>query len=160
MDLPRIKAVTAASGAVLDIEWSDGGRSTVDLIGWIATGGSMLAPLKDPVIWATAQPADYGATVEWAGDDLAIDAWHLFQIAEDQRDFGADDLHRWQAETGLSNNEAADFLGVSLSTWKNYRAGQPVSDSVKMVLRAALRDPLMMHAHYRPRRTGRPKNAA
>jgi len=28
-----------------------------------------------------------------------------------------DDLHRWQAETGLPNNEAADFLGVSLSTW-------------------------------------------
>ena len=117
MDLPRVKAVTAAPGAVLDIEWRDGERSTVNLIGWITTGGSMLAPLRDPAIWATAQASDYGATVEWAGDDLAIDACHLFQIAEDQRDFDTDDLHRWQAETGLPNNEAADFLGVSLSTW-------------------------------------------
>jgi len=54
MDLPRVKAVTAAHGAVLDIEWRDGERSTVNLIGWITTGGSMLAPLRDPAIWATA----------------------------------------------------------------------------------------------------------
>ncbi|NTG51673.1 hypothetical protein G6M04_30200 [Agrobacterium rhizogenes] len=56
-------------------------------------------------------------------------------------------------------NNAADFLGVTLRTWKNYRTGAPVSHAVKMLLRASQRDPLLMHAHYRPRQNGRPKAA-
>jgi len=160
MDLPRIKTVTAAQNTTLHIEWQDGGHSSVQLIGWIATSGNMLTPLTKADIWATAKVADYGATVEWADGDLAIDAYHLSQIADDQRDFGTDDLRLWQETTGLSNNEAADFLGVSLRTWKNYRAGAPINNAVKMLLRASVRDPLLMHAHYRPRQAGRPPSAA
>ncbi|GGB10237.1 hypothetical protein GCM10011491_42740 [Brucella endophytica] len=160
MDMPRIESVKPAPNMTLEIQWKDAPASTVNLVGWVATGGELLAPLKSPDIWKTAAVADYGATVEWAGEDLAIDAYHLFQIAEDQRDFTSDDLCRWQEAAALSNNEAADFLGVSLRTWKNYRAGAPISHAVKMLLRASQRDPLLMHAHYRPRQTGRPKRAA
>lgn len=160
MDLPRIKTVTAAPNTTLQIEWQDGRQSSVQMIGWISTGGDLLAPLGKADVWATAEVADYGATVEWAGGDLAIDAYHLNQIAEDQRDFGADDLRLWQERAGLSNNEAADFLGVSLRTWKNYRGGEPISNAVKMLLRASARDPLLMHAHYRPRQNGRPRFTA
>ncbi|MCM2439678.1 hypothetical protein HGO34_08110 [Agrobacterium vitis] len=160
MDMPRIKSLKTAPNMVLKIEWQDGRKSTAQLTGWVATGGPLLTALKSVDLWATATVADYGATVEWAGDDLAIDAYHLFQIAEDQRDFNAEDLHKWQEEMGLSNNEAADFLGVSLRSWKNYRAGTPVSNAIKMLMRASQRDPLIMHAHYRPRQAGRPRTVA
>lgn len=160
MTMPRIASVEALPLATLAIEWVDGTQVTVNLIGWIATGGDLLKPLKDATIWRTAEVADFGATVEWDGDDLAIDAVHLQQIAQDQRDFDVEDLRKWQEAVGLSNNEAADFLGISLRTWKNYRAGTPISSPVKMLLRTSQRDPLLMHAHYRPRQTGRPKMQA
>lgn len=159
MDMPRIKSVAALDNTTLQVEWLGGHESTIQLIGWISTGGETLAALLKADVWMTAEVADYGATVEWMGGDLAIDAYHLNQIAEDQRDFDAEDLRRWQERAGLSNNEAADFLGVSLRTWKNYRAGEPISNAVKMLLRASDRDPLLMHAHYRPRQPGRPKAA-
>ncbi|NTE56355.1 hypothetical protein G6M78_14855 [Agrobacterium tumefaciens] len=157
---PRVKAVVPNLPSFLVIDWIDGSQSTADLTGWIATGGELLNALRSAAIWTTATVTDYGASVEWEGEDLAIDAYHLYQIAEDQRDFDVEDLRKWQEEIGLSNNEAADFLGVTLRTWNNYRAGAPVSHAVKMLLRATQRDPLLMHAHFRPRRTGRPKHAA
>ncbi|TGS36298.1 hypothetical protein EN825_33720, partial [Mesorhizobium sp. M8A.F.Ca.ET.182.01.1.1] len=89
----------------LTIDWADGRRSTANLTGWIATGGELLAPLRSAGIWETAKVTDYGASVEWEGDDLAIDSYHLYQIAEDQRDFDVDDLRKWQEDIGLSNNE-------------------------------------------------------
>jgi hypothetical protein len=160
MDMPRMRSVTPASPALLTVEWADGAVSTINLIGWITTGGDLLSPLASAQVWATARVEDFGATLAWDGPDLAIDAYHLHQIAKDQRDFGLDDLKAWQEAAGLSNNEAADFLGVSLRTWNNYRSGAPISNAVKMLLRASQRDPLLMHAHYRPRRPGRPKHVA
>jgi len=159
MDMPRIERVTPTSNMTLEIHWKGAPASEANLVGWIATGGELLAPLKSVDVWKTAVVTDYGARVEWAGEDLAIDAYHLFQIAEDQRELVAEDLRIWQEEIGLSNNEAADFLGVSLRTWKNYRAGAPVNHVVKMLLRASQRDPLFMHAHYRLRQNGRPRAA-
>lgn len=67
----------------LEIQWKDAPASSANLVGWIATGGELLAPLKSADVWKTAVVTDYGATVEWAGEGLAIDAYHLFQIAED-----------------------------------------------------------------------------
>ena len=160
MSNDRITSVEPLERTSLMVRWQDGSESVVELAGWIATGGDMLSPLVDKTVWKSAAVADFGATVEWNGDDLAIDAVHLRSIADDQRDFDVTDLRLWQEQVGLSNNEAADFLGVSLRTWKNYRAGAPVSNAVKMLLRASQRDPLLLHAHYRPRRSGRPKRAA
>lgn len=82
MNMPRIESVTPASNMTLEIRWNDAPASAANLVGWIATG-ERLAPLKSPEVWKTAVVTDYGATVEWAGEDLAIDAYHLFQIAED-----------------------------------------------------------------------------
>jgi hypothetical protein len=85
MNMPRIERVTPASNMTLEIRWKDAPASSANLVGWIATGGELLAPLKSIDVWTTAAVKDHGATVEWAGDDLAIDAYQLFQIAEDQR---------------------------------------------------------------------------
>ncbi|MCP1540171.1 hypothetical protein [Methylorubrum extorquens] len=158
--LPRIATVFRTGPTILGVTWSDGPSDRVDLAGWIATGGEALAPLKDAAVFATARPGDYGASVEWGAEDgdLAIDAHHLRLIANEQRRFGHEEASKWQAAAGLSNQEVADFLGVSLSTWNAYKAGtNPVPAAVSMSCRAALRDPLMLHAHYRPRKPGRPR---
>lgn len=156
--IPRIKKVKAEFPRVL-VSWKGGGQATADLTGWIATGRDFLAPLSSPKFFATARPNDYGSAVTWGDEDsdLAIDAVHLEAIAEEQLPFGSASLSNWQKHVGLSNREAADFLDVSLSTFNAYKAGAKVPAVVGMVCRACGRDTTLLHAHYRPRKTGRPR---
>ena len=61
----------------------------------------------------------------------------------------------------LSNHEAAALLGIAVSTWNAYKAQGNIPSAVAMLCRAAQRDPIMMQAHFRPRRTaGRPRKVA
>jgi hypothetical protein len=57
----------------------------VDLTGWVATGGDVLAPLRDESVFARARIENYGAAVAWDDGDLAIDAVYLKKLAEEQR---------------------------------------------------------------------------
>jgi hypothetical protein len=156
--LPRVTEVVSLNSPKVLVRWADGTDETVDLAGWIATGGNVLAPLESDAVFNTVRLGDYGASIEWGPEDgdLAIDAHHLHQLAVEQRPFMRSDLVAWQGEAGLSNQEAAEFLGISLSTWNAYKAGGPIPNPVRMVCRASLRDPVMLHAHYRPRKPGRP----
>ena len=162
-DLPRIAAVTPQADAIVVIVWTDATTDTVDLSGWIARGGAALSPLTVPKIFNRVAVADYGLAVRWGDedDDLAIDSVHLKALAEHQRRLSGDTarawIARWQDVMGLSNNEAADLLGVSLSTWHNYKNGTSVpSLAVQIACRAMERDPVIFEAHYKPRRAGRP----
>jgi hypothetical protein len=160
--LPRIATVIATGLTSLGVMWHDDRSDGVDLAGWSATGGEILSPLIDPALFATVRLGDHGASVEWGSedDDLAIDAHHLRLIADEQRRFGRAEVAAWQAAAGLSNQESADFLDFSLSTWNAYKAGtSAVPTPVAMACRAALRDPILLHAHYRPRKLGRPRRA-
>ncbi len=150
-DLPRIAAVEAMPPSTLVVHWSDGAQARIDLAGWIATGDALLAPLRDPTLFATARIGLYGGSVDWGEDDgdLAIDAHHLGLIAAEQQPFGPAEAAAWQGEIGLSNHEAADFLGLSLSTWTAYKAGAAIPAPVAMVCRAARRDPILLQAHLR-----------
>lgn len=160
--LPRITEVVALGSAEVFVMWADGASEKVNLAGWIATGGNILAPLDSDAMLQTVRVGDYGTSLEWGpeGGDLAIDAHHLHQLAIEQRPFMRSDLIAWQGEAGLSNQEAAEFLGISLSTWNAYKAGGRVPGPVAMVCRASLRDPVLLHAHYRPRKPGRPPRAS
>jgi hypothetical protein len=157
-NLPRVEGVAVTGPMVLRIRWR-GVRAadTVDLTGWIATGGDILAALRDPSVFARARVENYGAAIAWDDGDLAIDAVHLKQIADEQKPFGPAEARRWQEQTELSNNEAATLIGVSLSAWNAYKAGSPIPKPVVMLCRAILRDPVMMQAHLRPRVPGRPR---
>jgi len=160
-ELPRIERVAVEVPSTLRISWR--GKRTADrvnLAGWIATGGGILAPLADTDLFRQARVASYGSAIAWDDDDLAIDALHLKRLADEQRPFGNSDLRAWQTATRLSNAEAAEFLGVSLSTWNSYRAEAQIPQPVSIALRAALRDPLLLQAHLRPRKAGRPRKAA
>jgi hypothetical protein len=153
-----IAAVMAEADKSLLVTWQDGRMDRVALAGWIATGGEALAPLKEWQLFATARVGEYGADIEWDDEgDLRIDAYHLAQLAIEQST--AFDAAAWQRKIGLSNQEAADFFDVALSTWNAYRAGSsPVPGAVRIAARAALRDPLVVQAHYRPRQAGRPRH--
>lgn len=159
--IPHLKAVAAAPGAVLLVTWEDGHTDRVDLSGWLEAGHPAFRRLRDPALFATATLAD-DSTVEWGGDDdLAIDSLNLALLAEQQRAFGQNELLAWQARLDLSNQEAADLVGVHVNTWLNYRGGKtPVPPMLAIVCRAVLRDPLLFAAHYRPRHPGRPPAAA
>lgn len=134
-------------------------RYEIELGGWIATGGGILAPLRDPEVFANAKISDHGAAVTWdnGAGDLSIDAMHLRKIADEQRPLDNAALRDWQARANLSNAEAADFVGVSPSTWATYRVDARIPQAVAMTLRAATRDPLLLQAHLRPRYAGRPR---
>jgi hypothetical protein len=156
-ELPRIETVSPRAGKTLALVWAGRGEDVVDLSGWIATGGDALRVLDKPDIFRTATLVDYGTAIQWTDDeDLAIDAYHLSLLANQQRPLDTQELLTWQEHIGLSNNEAADFFGLALSTWNAYRAGAAVPASVQMLCRAAERDPLLLAAHYRPRKPGRP----
>jgi len=155
-DTPRIRSVAAVDPVTLSVKWRRGGTDRVDLAGWIATGGAILAPLRRPDAFGRPRVADFGTAVAWDDNDLRIDAVHLEAIAEEQRPFEAADAAEWQKAIKLSNNEAADLLGISPSTWLVYKSGARIPTAIAMLCRAARRDPIVLHAHYRPRKVGRP----
>ena len=159
---PRIERVAVVGPTGLRIKWRRGATDEVELAGWIATGGSILSALHKPNVFATAKAADYGSSVAWDDDDdLRIDAVHLEQLAREQRPFAAKEATEWQAAMGLSNYEAASLLGIAISTWNAYKATGNIPVAVAMLCRAAQRDPVLMHAHFRPRRAaGRPPKSA
>jgi type IV secretory pathway TrbD component len=159
--MPRVSAVGAVGGSVIKVKWKDRASDRIDLSGWIATGDDILAPLREAEIFKSPRVSEYGASVAWGDDDdLRIDAVHLEQIAAEQRPFGARDAAAWQKAMALSNSEAADLLGISVSTWNAYKAGASIPSAIAMLCRAARRDPILMQAHYRPRRAGRPRKSA
>lgn len=158
--LPRIKSVAvppsaAPDQAIVTVEWKGGGGATANLAGWIGTGGDILAPLRDPALFATARIVAHGSAIQWGeeGGDLAIDAEHLRRLAEEQAPMTGRDLATWQERIGVSNNEAADMLDVGRSTYLGYKAAESAAlpRPVAIACRAALRDPVVLQAHLRPR---------
>jgi hypothetical protein len=159
---PRIERVAVRGHTTLRVKWRAGPTDDVDLAGWIATGGDILVRLNNSELFAKAAIVDRGAAVAWDDeDDLRIDAVHLELLAREQRPFRAKEAAEWQSSMRLSNHEAAALLGIAVSTWNAYKAQGNIPAAVAMLCRAARRDPIMMHAHFRPRRTaGRPRKTA
>lgn len=86
---PRIQAIAVEGVTTLRVKWKRGSTESVELAGWIAGGGEILAGLREPAIFSKPRVADYGAAVAWDDDDLRIDAVHLRRLALEQRPFGA-----------------------------------------------------------------------
>jgi type IV secretory pathway TrbD component len=153
--------VGAVAPGVIKVKWKDRSSDRIDLSGWIATGGEILGPLRTAQVFNNPRVSEYGSSIVWGDeDDLRIDAVHLEQLAAEQRPFGGREAAAWQKAMALSNSEAADLLGISQSTWNAYKAGATVPGAIAMLCRAARRDPILMQAHYRPRKAGRPRKSA
>jgi len=156
--LPRLKSVKALPGRKLKLVWHDGGARLCDLTGLIARSKAM-APLDDATVFAKAKMIDWGAGVGWP-NGIDLSAQTLRCISGEQLKFDAKSFRAWQVSLGLSNQEAADALGLTVGTIKNYRKGYAIPPAVAVACRAMMNDPHVIAAHYRPRKPGRPLVAA
>lgn len=161
--IPRLRKVRAVGGTTLEAVWADERKDRIDLAGWIATGGEILAPLARPDVFKTARLGDFHSSVAWGDDDdLLIDSVHLRRIADTQRKVDRHELAHWQAANNFTNAEAALLVGVGRSTWSAYKNGDAdIPPAVETVIRASEADPVIIHARFRPLkgRSGRPAKA-
>lgn len=156
--LPRLKSVSVAGPATLRLVWASGRATRADLTGAIARLEA-LAPLENAGIFRQAEIADWGAAVAWPGD-IAFSAQSLWRLSQEQSVFSPADFRRWQDGLRLSLAEAADVLGVTPSTVKKYRKTGPIPAPVRIAARVMQDDPVLLAAHFRPRKRGRPRAAA
>jgi hypothetical protein len=157
-ELPNIEKIRVELPTVLHLKFRGRKWRPVDLGGLIARE-KFLAPLKDPRIFARAKLIDWGGGVGWP-DDRDLSASTLWRMSDERMPFTNREFAGWQVRVGLSNQEAADALGLSLRTIKNIRSGAvPVSQVVSIACRAMEADPMLLAAHYAPRFAGRPKAA-
>lgn len=157
-ELPNIDKVEAGKDYTLRIKFRRGGWKSVRLTGFIARESAM-STLKDEAIFRKAKVIDWGGAIGWPGD-LDLGASTLWRMAQEQAPFISTDFVAWQKRVGLSNQETADALGVSLPTIKNLRNGTTsVSNAVAIACRAMEAEPTTLAAHYFPRKAGRPKAA-
>ncbi len=154
--LPRVTAIRMGPGSNIRLTFKGNNTREINLRGLIARS-EYLAPLTDDVTFAQARVIDGGVAVGWPGD-VDISAGLLWRIAEEQSEFAADDFNAWQKRIRLSNQEAADALGVALSTLKAMKSGETrISNAVAIACRAMEAEPAVLAAHFEPRSAGRPR---
>lgn len=162
--IPKLRKVKSVGAAELEVIWDNERKDRINLAGWIATGGPILAPLEDPATFKHARLGDFGRSVVWGDDDgdLAIDSYHLGRIAHAQRPVTHIELSAWQAANNFTNAEAAKLVGVASSTWSAYKKGDAqIPPAVETVILASEADPVIIHARFRPLKgkAGRPAKA-
>lgn len=74
MTIPRLERVEARPGCRLYMEFDDGVRGEIDLTADLT--GPVLAPLRDPKVFAQVRLDELGAPSWPNGADLAPDALH------------------------------------------------------------------------------------
>jgi len=157
-NLPNIEKLKVEKPYILHLKFRGRKWRTANLAGLIARE-TFLKPLSDASLFAQAAVIDWGAGVGWS-DDRDLSASTLWRISEEQSAFTNADFVRWQASLDLSNQEAADALGLSLRTIKNIRSGVvPVANAVAIACRAMQADRTLLAAHFEPRKPGRRKAA-
>ena len=155
---PRLRTAKPLPGGKMKLTWRDGGTTVCDLTGLTARS-KRLAALADATMFAKAKIIDWGAGIGWPSG-LDLSAQTLRRIGDEQTNFDDASIRAWQVALDLSNQEAADALGITLGTIKNYRKGHAIPPAVAVACRAMLNDPHVIAAHYRPRKPGRPAAVA
>lgn len=129
MKRPRLQAVQALGNNRLALTFIDGQQFMLDLSHDVLDYPG-LYPLQDPKVFAQAQLADEGWTVEWGEPDIQLGADTLYLDAQAQA--ATDENTRifigWRARTGLPLAQAAEALGVStrsITRYSNSREATP-----------------------------------
>jgi Protein of unknown function (DUF2442)/Helix-turn-helix domain len=133
MRRPRIEKAEAEDGGGLRILWIDGSTSLIDLSDLIGRLEG-LAPLRDPLVFAKARVGDFGWAVVWTGE-IDIGADTLFRLAVEQKALRMDGaaLRKWRTTHGLSEQRAANVLGLSLRQYRQLENGaKPVPQTVAL----------------------------
>ena len=154
--MPRLKRVKATDApCVLEATWIDGRVSVIDMTGVVARIKAF-APLADPDTFRSVKLIERGHAVAWS-DALDYSASSLDRLAAEQTTMTAAQFVAWQRGLRLSIHETADLFGLSPGTIKNYRRGSKIPMAVQIACRALAENKTAFHAHFRPRRSGRPR---
>lgn len=110
---PCALTLTFADGATLSVDLSDAAKSI-----------PALAALRDPALFATARKDARGGYVVWIDDDLELAADNLRNMAIEQTGgIGNERLINWMHKHGLTQERAAEAIGVSRRMLNYYLSG-------------------------------------
>jgi Protein of unknown function (DUF2442) len=158
--LPRAVAVEVVGPFRLRARYDDGRVAEADMEGLVHRS-ERFARLRDPAMLARVEIAHGGAALRFAGDEaLEIGADLLLALEERQHAMSGAAFAAWLRRHGLTENAAADVLGLARRTVQGYKAAATVPPLVAVACRAFDTDATLLPALYRPRRPGRPRRDA
>jgi hypothetical protein len=160
-ELPRLKKVAAGKDDyTLRVTWANNKTDTIDMTGVIFRHKAFY-PLRDPTRFRDVKPIAHNWAIGWGdGEELDYPSEALERLAIEQRPMTGKDFRNWQMHFKLSIPETAKILGLSDGTVKNYRNRRWVPTTVQIACTAMVMDPIILAAHYRPRKAGRPRKVA
>lgn len=125
MKRPRLRAVQARPGHVLELTFIDGQQFLLDMSNDVATYPG-LKPLQAVKAFKGATVGDDGWTVEWPELDIQIgaDTLYLDALAQAAPDENTRIFIGWRARTGLNLSQAAEALGVGTRSITRYSNGR------------------------------------
>ncbi|PRA30300.1 DUF2442 domain-containing protein [Pseudomonas poae] len=125
MKRPRLRAVQARPGHVLELTFIDGQQFQLDMSKDVATYPG-LQPLQAAKAFKCATLGDDGWTVEWPELDIQIgaDTLYLDALAQAAPDENTRIFIGWRARTGLNLSQAAEALGVGTRSITRYSNGR------------------------------------
>lgn len=119
---PRIEEVTAIASATLVIRWTTGETMQADIGDWLERF-ALLAPLKEPAMFAKARVGWHGHSIEW-GDDIELGADQLYTRCKAQAgEPSPAEFNDWMNRNGLSLATAAEAIGMTRRMIAHYRTG-------------------------------------
>ena len=138
------------------IRFKDGVTVDTDLSGLIHKS-RFFKPLEDAELCAQVEVIFEGSGVAWP-NGLDYSAESLQRLGLFQQEMMAKDFKSWINRLGLSNNEAADALGLTARTVISYKSRKkPLPFAIKLACETMEHDHTMRYARIRPRKPGRPR---
>lgn len=133
MTLGKITGVSVVGEAALSVTWDDDRTARVDLTPNIARRPA-LAPLADPDTFARVAISADGWSLEWpCGIDFGAPQLRRWADEQAGEAMPAGSFRAWMARHGMTQDRAADALGLSRRTIAYYLSGeQPISKTVML----------------------------
>jgi hypothetical protein len=155
----RAAAVDVPGPHWVRVRYEDARTAEADLAG-LTSRSPALGALRDPAAVAQVELVHDGAALRFGGDPrVEIGADLILDLAERQRAMTGAEFAAWMRRHELSENAAADVLGLARRTVQGYKKSSALPTLVAVACRAFDADRALLPALYRPRRPGRRKVA-
>lgn len=125
MKRPRLKTIEVLSDYRIKAHFIDDSLYTIDFKPLFEESTGLL-PLKNAIVFATAQVDPFGWLIEWQECDIQIGADTLWLDAQAQNapDENTRIFVKWRVKHGLSLSKAAEALGLTSRTISYYGTGK------------------------------------
>jgi DNA-binding transcriptional regulator YiaG len=139
----------------LNVMFDTGTAYFIDMTG-VVYRLKAFAPLRNDAIFKQVSIINNGGGIAWQ-HELDYSAEALYKLAQAQQVMTGEDFKAWTERLHLSNNEASDILGLSPRTIKAYKTKKDnLPTAIAICCRVLEQQPQELHAHFKPRLTGRP----